>query len=243
MKRIRTTPAKGAKAGKVTGAKATVIRRNKALFKRELPGLLHQLNWWRRGVSKTLPMPQRQANLVFNGIVSHGLPFLKEARARQISKTHPVELGFGILEFPIVFNSPLFGMEAHLRFGSKNRRKAIFIETFMGKVDTKASPSKFMKEIIDIAKATGYKVVYLRKPKLSPNYEEYYDILIEMWQREMKRAGQNVQELEKAGRPTSFDLNEIQKEHQQRMERLYYSVAKAFKFDKKTKGNYMGLVL
>lgn len=244
MKRDKPRIRKKTKAGNASRVKAAVTRRNKLLFNKEFPKLLIQLDWWRGLAAKRLPVTQKQVNQVFNGILSYGLPFLKEVRSRQITNTHPIEFGFGILEFPIVFQSSRFGMEAHLRFGMKARKRAIFIETFMGlRGGSKANPSKLMGEIVGIAKATGYGVVYLRKPKSNPYYNEHVEVLTKMWGREMQKAGQDVQKLEKTGRPTSFDLRKIQQEHQQRMERLYYSVAKAFRFDKKTKGNYMKLLI
>ncbi|AJF59585.1 MAG: hypothetical protein J4224_02330 [Candidatus Diapherotrites archaeon] len=212
-------------------------------FKRQFPHVSTRIELWLNHQPREF-LGTRDRRRIFWEVVNFGTPFLREFGERQTKDLRRYSYTLGNYESPVTISSSTNSVKVSLSFSRYKKNKILKIEGLQGVRTASVTRQDFyavMREMISIAKSSGYNVIYFIKPEKHPYYDEDVLDLRTFYRQKMRRKGEDLDKLSAEGRPTLFELRELQEEHQERMRKLYYGIATAFKFNRKTKGKYMEL--
>lgn len=207
-------------------------------FKKNFPAVSYEINRWTKDAEKEpkIHSPKKIKEIERKTYLFGG-PLLREAR-----KIKGIWISRGYAS-PIKISSEAMRCAVTLGFEKIRRNKDVIIESIQGELEQPAhliNIGGLIKEIVQIAKNAGYNRIKIRRPEYNPYYEENAEMLKEMWKTEVLRkknkrglGGVILYEFIRKGRPTVFELREIQLKHQKQMRELYYTTAKRRGFKKK----------
>ena len=199
-------------------------------------------NWVKRGMRPGLG--SRDIRRIFWETVNFGPHFLREFADRQsVRGGTKLSSTLATFEAPFTLQNLDNSVKVSLSFAFRGKTRIVKIEGIQGRPARAVGREEFAKvfrEVISIAKSSGYNSVYLVKPERNPYYDKDENELIALMSQKQsgKKSGSEESPLRKT---TLFELREILEGHQERMRKLYYGIATAFKFNRKTRGKYMEL--
>lgn len=197
------------------------------------PDLAEKIEIWKKNVTENSYYTSNEAQIIIENFYLIGPSFIHESRNQRKEYKHKIKISLFAPGSFYVIRSKKYYAKTSITFDMVDYRPLVILRNIQGTVagEEKCEVSAFnlfLNDIADIAKNSEYSGVRLLRPEFTTHYYEPESTLKEIWSKA------NPEEALKR-LPTVFDLHETELHHQERMKKLYYTIAKRSGFEKKGK--------